>query len=87
MALIGMVVAFRIPRGGVGLVVGTSLVVFGAYYVLMMTGEDLAERLVVSPFVGMWAANALLMTAALLAIWRIRTRRAPNSNGPVAIRP
>ena len=85
MALIGMVVAFRIPRGGVGLVVGTSLVVFGAYYVLMMTGEDLAERLVVSPFVGMWAANALLTTAALLAIWQIRSPRAPNSTDPVVI--
>ena len=87
MALIGMAVAFRIPRGGVALVVGTSLVVFGAYYVLMMTGENLAERLVVSPFVGMWAANALLVTAALLAIWRIRTPRAPNSTGPVVARP
>lgn len=86
MALIGMVVVFRIPRGGMGLVFGTSLVVFGAYYVLMMTGEDLAERLVVSPFVGMWAANALLMTAALLVIWRTRIPQAPNSTGPEAIR-
>lgn len=85
MALIGMVVAFRSPRGGMGLVLGTSLVVFGAYYVLMMTGEDLAERLVVSPFVGMWAANALLMTTAVLALWRTRIPQVPNSTGPMVI--
>ncbi|HEX5436108.1 MAG TPA: LptF/LptG family permease [Gemmatimonadaceae bacterium] len=71
MALAGVAIALRVPRGGAALVIGASCVVFGAYYELMVIGEDLADRLVVSPFTGMWWANALLLAAALmLAVWR-----------------
>ena len=87
MALVGVAVALRIPRGGVWLVIGASCVVFWAYYVLMITGEDLADRLVVSPFVGMWWANALLLAAALLlTMWRRRAPLAPSRSEAVAIR-
>ncbi len=70
LAMVGMAIAFSFPRGGTWLVVGASLVVFAAYYTMLLTGESLAERLVVSPVVGMWGTNALLLTAALLAVWR-----------------
>lgn len=71
LALTAMALAFSVPRGGTGLVHGASLAVFSVYYVMLMTGESLAARLVVSPFVGMWGANALLLAAALLAAWRL----------------
>ena len=45
LAMAGMALAFRMPRGGVALVIGGSLVCFGAYYGLLMTGEVLADRL------------------------------------------
>jgi lipopolysaccharide export system permease protein len=70
-----MAISLIVARGGRGtgtLVVGASVAVFGAYYALLVTGEDLAERLVVSPFVGMWGANALLLGVALLVLWRRR---------------
>ena len=87
MALVGVAVALRIPRGGVWLVIGASCVVFGAYYVLMIAGEDLADRLVISPFVGMWWANALLLAAALLLIVsRRRSPLAPGGGEAVAVR-
>ena len=70
LALAAMAIAFSFPRGGRWLVFGASLVVFGAYYAMLMTVETLADRLVVSPVVGMWGANALLLTIALLAVWR-----------------
>jgi lipopolysaccharide export LptBFGC system permease protein LptF len=35
-----------------------------------VTGESLANQLVISPPIAMWAANALLLTAALLAFSR-----------------
>ncbi|HEU4629452.1 MAG TPA: LptF/LptG family permease [Gemmatimonadaceae bacterium] len=73
LALAGMAIALRVPRGGVWLVIGASGAVLGAYYVVMMAGEDLADRLVVSPVVGMWGANALLLLVALLAAWRPRS--------------
>jgi lipopolysaccharide export system permease protein len=67
LALVAIAIALSVPRGGAGLVLGASLAVFGVYYVIIITGESLANRLVVSPFVGMWGANALLLAAALLA--------------------
>jgi len=76
LALTAVAIALSIPRGGAVLVIGASLAVFGAYYVLMITGESLANQLVVSPFVAMWGANALLLAAALLSVWRGRARLA-----------
>jgi lipopolysaccharide export LptBFGC system permease protein LptF len=72
LALVGVALVLRFPRGGVGLVIGATGAVWGAYYVLMIAGESLADRLVVSPFVGMWGANAFLLAAALLTVWRRR---------------
>ena len=72
LALFAIAIALSVPGGGAMLVAGASLAVFSAYYVLMITGESLANRLVISPFVGMWGANALLLAAALLAVSRPR---------------
>jgi lipopolysaccharide export LptBFGC system permease protein LptF len=77
LALAAVVIALSVSRGRVMVVIGASLAVFGAYYALMITGEALANRLVISPFVGMWGANALvLVAAALLAVRRRRAQLA-----------
>jgi lipopolysaccharide export LptBFGC system permease protein LptF len=86
LAFAGVVIALRVPRGSAGLVIGASCAVFGAYYLLFVTGETLAARLVVPPFVGMWGADALVLAVALLAVWRHRARFAPSGSGPVALR-
>ena len=67
-ALLGMPLAIRYPRGGVGLVIGTSLAVFSIYYVGLIGGEELGDRLIVSPFFAMWTPNLifLLMSIPLL---------------------
>ena len=39
--LVGAPIALRFPRGGVGLVIGVSLVIFGIYYVGLIAGEAL----------------------------------------------
>lgn len=83
LALAGMAIALRIPRGGAGLVIGASCAVFAAYYMLLVAGEGLADRLVVSPFVGMWGANAFLLAATLFAVWRRRAAR--GASGAVVI--
>ena len=41
--LLGAPIALRFPRGGVGLVIGVSLVVFALYYVGLIAGESLAN--------------------------------------------
>ena len=53
--LIGAPIALRFPRGGVGLVIGVSLLVFALYYVGLIGGESLANEGYVPPFWAMWA--------------------------------
>ena len=67
--LIGAPIAMRFPGGGVGLVVGASMAIFGIYYVGLIAGESLANRLVVPPFVAMWASNLLFGIAGTIALW------------------
>src|SRR2546422_2535375 len=71
-ALVGAPAALRYYRGGVGLVIGMSVVVFTVYYVGLIGGEDLGDRLVVPPFLSMWTPNLLFAVAGLIGVWRIR---------------
>ncbi len=77
LALAAAAIALRVPRGGMWLVFGASFAVFTAYYMLIVAGETLADRMVVSPLVGMWWANAFLLVGALLLM--TRRRRAPRT--------
>jgi len=71
-ALLGVPVAIRFPRGGVGLVIGTSLAVFSVYYVGLIGGEELGDRLVVSPFLAMWTPNLIFTIVGLSLLWSVR---------------
>ena len=76
--LIGVPAALRFPRGGVGLVVGLSMVVFTIYYVGLIAGEALGNRLLVPPFWAMWTPDLLFGAVGLYWLWRLRyegTRR------------
>ncbi len=57
--LIGVPIAVRFRKGGVGLVVGVSLGVFCLYYVALIGGEKLADRQLLSPALAMWSPNIL----------------------------
>jgi lipopolysaccharide export system permease protein len=71
-ALVGAPVALRFQRGGVGLVIGMSVAVFTVYYVGLIAGEELGDRLIVSPFLAMWTPNLIFATVGLIGLWRIR---------------
>jgi hypothetical protein len=70
--LVGIPVALRFPRGGVGLVIGVSLTVFTIYYVGLIGGEELGDRLIVTPFLSMWGPNLLFSAVGLLGLWSLR---------------
>jgi lipopolysaccharide export system permease protein len=78
--LFGAPIALRFPRGGVGLTIGISLVVFSLYYVGLIAGESLADRGILSPFMAMWAAN-LLFSVVGLVLWRGLGREQATSRG------
>lgn len=69
--LFGPPIALRFPRGGVGVTIGVSLVVFGAYYVCLMAGETLADNGKLPPFIAMWIANVFFGAAGLALLWRV----------------
>ncbi len=79
--LVGAPIALRFPRGGVGLVIGVSLVIFGIYYVGLIAGEELANWNMLSPFWAMWAANMLLTVVGLTMLARIGRETATSRGG------
>lgn len=64
MALIAAALALRFPRAGRKLVLAGSSMIFLGYYLLMIGGEQLADRMLLSPILAMWMANVLLAAFA-----------------------
>jgi lipopolysaccharide export system permease protein len=70
--LIGVPAALQFAGGGIGFVIGVSLVVFTVFYVGLIGGESLANRLIISPFWAMWTPNILFALIGLTGLWRLR---------------
>ena len=76
--LVGVPLAMQFPRGGLGLVLGAGLVVFAIYYVGLIGGESLANRLTLSPFLAMWATNILMSAVGIAGlVWQRRAGGVP----------
>jgi lipopolysaccharide export system permease protein len=70
--LVGVPLALRFPRGGLGLVLGAGMIVFAVYYIGLIAGESLANRLIVSPFLSMWATNLLMGAIGVIGLIDLR---------------
>ena len=68
---LGAPIALRFPRGGVGMVLGVSLVAFAIYYIGLIAGEPLAQRGDISPFLAMWASNIVFGIVGLFLMSQI----------------
>ena len=55
-------VLFR--KGGFTIATGLSFGFFLIYYILMIGGEDLADRTILTPMVGVWSPNIILLVIA-----------------------
>ena len=69
--IIGLVMALRFPRGGIGLVIGGGLLIFSVHYVGLTAGESLADRGFVSPWQAMWTPNIVLTIVGLIGLVRV----------------
>jgi len=78
--LLGVPLALRFPRAGVGLVIGASLTVFTVYYIGLIVGEDLGDRLIVNPAIAMWLPNLIFGVLGLEGLRRM-ARGAVNVRG------
>jgi len=66
--IIGIVMALRFPRAGIGLVIGGGLAVFSIHYVGLTAGESLADRGLLSPWLAMWLPNIILTAVGVVGL-------------------
>jgi lipopolysaccharide export system permease protein len=83
--LVGVPLALRFPRGGMGLVLGAGMAVFAVYYVGLIAGESLANRLVIPPFWAMYASNILVGAVGLFGLWLVQ-RQGTTPPPPIPVR-
>lgn len=66
--LIGVALALKYPRSGIGLVIGGSLVIFLAFYILLIGGENLANKGVITPAAAMYLPVGVFSLIGLGAV-------------------
>ena len=69
--LIGAPLAIRFPRGGPGMVIAISLMIFGIYYMSLIGGESLGDKGSINPFWGPWAPNLLFLLLSIGGLVRM----------------
>jgi lipopolysaccharide export system permease protein len=69
--IVGIVMALRFPRAGIGLVIGGGLAVFSVHYVGLTAGESLADRGHLTPWVAMWTPNIVLTVLGIMGLLRV----------------
>lgn len=82
--LIGIALALRFPRGGIGLVIGGSLVIFALFYVTLTAGESLADRGRVDPALAMWLPNGIVLVAGMIGLFRVNKEFGSTRGGDLA---
>lgn len=73
--LIGAPLGILSRRGGMGVAVTISLLLFTVYWAFLIGGEDLSDRGYISPFWAMWSANILVGGIGLYLLIKVITER------------
>jgi lipopolysaccharide export system permease protein len=82
--LVGIPLALRFPRGGMGLVLGGGLGIFALYYISLTAGEPLADKGIVPPAVAMWAPDVVFTVLGLLGLLYVNRELGSTRGGDVA---
>jgi lipopolysaccharide export system permease protein len=82
--LVGIPMALRFPRAGMGLVIGGGMSIFAFYYVCLIAGEGLGDRGVVTPLMAMWAPNLFMAVLGLFGLYRVNRESGSTRGGDVA---
>jgi lipopolysaccharide export system permease protein len=69
--IVGIPMALRFPRGGMGLVIGGGLFVFAIYYIGLIAGEGLGDKDIVDPWLAMWGPNIVFACLGLFGLYRV----------------
>lgn len=71
-ALIGAPIGLLTRKGNIGLAAVISSGMLTLYFVGVIQGEKLADRLFISPFWGMWGINFIYLSVAVFLLWKVR---------------
>ncbi len=82
--LVGIPLALRFPRGGMGLVLGGGLGIFALYYISLTAGEPLADRGILPPAVVMWAPNVIFTLLGVVGLLRVNRELGSTRGGDLA---
>jgi len=66
--LIGAPLGIMARRGGLAVGASYSVFFFIMYWVFLITGENMADKMIISPAVGMWAGNVFLILCGIVLI-------------------
>ncbi len=83
-ALVGIPMALRFPRGGMGLVIGGGLFVFAIYYVGLIAGEGLGNKDIVHPWIAMWSPNIIFAVLGVFGMYRVSRESGSTRGGDLA---
>lgn len=73
--LIGAPLGILSKRGGMGMAITSSILLFIVYWAFLIGGEDIADRGLMSPFWAMWSANILIGSIGLYLIYTVVSER------------
>ncbi|MEX2582681.1 MAG: LptF/LptG family permease [Gemmatimonadota bacterium] len=79
--LIGIPIALRFPSGGIGMVIGVSLAVFGIYYIGLIGGETLGNRGYVPASLAMWITNIIFGGVGIIGFLRLGREQGTGRGG------
>ncbi|MDP3830753.1 MAG: LptF/LptG family permease, partial [Ignavibacteriaceae bacterium] len=69
--LLGAPLGVMIRKGGFGIAASISLFFFLIYWASLIGGEKLADRGIISPFWGMWAANIIMGIVGMFLTYKV----------------
>jgi lipopolysaccharide export system permease protein len=74
-ALVGGGLGVLVRKGGFAVATSLSFGFFLVYYIFLIGGEEMADRNIISPFLGMWSPNFFLaLVAGYLTLHTVRER-------------
>jgi lipopolysaccharide export system permease protein len=82
--IVGIPMALRFPRGGMGLVIGGGLAVFAIYYVGLIAGEGLGNKNIVPPWVAMWSPDLIFAALGIYGMYRVNKESGSTRGGDLS---
>jgi lipopolysaccharide export system permease protein len=82
--LLGVPIALRFPRGGMGIVIGGGLLIFMIADVGLIAGESLGKRGVVPPGIAIWTTNVVMSLAGIWGLVRVSRESGSTRGGDLA---